>query len=216
MDPGIAYAFGLGDGELTHWRSASDLDVDGDGRQDAVRVDFDGDGRYDDAMWDSDGNGDADRVGLDLDDDGHLDHFFADGGRGLWERSVGGPHSDASGPDSPAAPTATAPEPEPTTGLDYTDPGGATHHTDTATVDGDGDGQADDLLVDDDHDGRADGLLVRGRVASGTLQVERMYLDTDGDGAFDAVVIDTDGDGTADRALTPRDAGFGFGGPVNR
>ena len=39
MDPLIEYVFGPGDGTLSRWSSAADLDLDADGTLDAVSID---------------------------------------------------------------------------------------------------------------------------------------------------------------------------------
>ena len=39
------------------WTGKPDVDVDGDGDLDGVRLDFDGDGAFDDALADLDGDG---------------------------------------------------------------------------------------------------------------------------------------------------------------
>ena len=58
------------EGAAAIWHRPPDLDLDGDGRPDAIGLDFDGDGLSDDALADLDGDGVADHAVLDLDDDG--------------------------------------------------------------------------------------------------------------------------------------------------
>src|SRR5271155_3405290 len=53
----MEYCLGDGDGTATIWERGPDLDLDGDGRLDAVGLDFDGDGLADDALADLDGDG---------------------------------------------------------------------------------------------------------------------------------------------------------------
>ncbi len=59
-----------GDDGATIWQRQPDLDLDGDGRLDAIGLDFDGDGMRDDALADLDGDGVVDHAVLDLDNDG--------------------------------------------------------------------------------------------------------------------------------------------------
>lgn len=164
----LEYWFGIGDGEVTTWASPADLDLDGDGEYDSVRVDFDGDGLFDDAMWDSDGDGVADRAVLDA--DGPSARFFTDPARhGVWEHEVS------------RTETVTRP---------VVSPSG------WRSVDYDGDGAADDAVVDLDGDGTPDVALLATRGAGyDTVLVagddpDRLTVrltDTDGDGRLDTV-----------------------------
>ncbi len=70
------------------WNGQPDLDLDGDGRLDAVGLDFDGDGMHDDALADFDGDGIADHAVLDLDNDGTPEAYFTDDGSGTWAVAV--------------------------------------------------------------------------------------------------------------------------------
>ena len=76
------------DGAAAIWHGQPDLDLDGDGRLDAVGLDFDGDGLADDALADLDGDGLADHAVLDLDNDGTAESYFTDDGSGTWAAAV--------------------------------------------------------------------------------------------------------------------------------
>jgi hypothetical protein len=167
---------GDGDGTATIWDRAPDIDLDGDGRLDAVGLDFDGDGLADDALADLDGDGIADHAVLDLDNDGIAESYFTDDGSGTW--------AVASNP--PAGP----PQARQLRwlGLD------GVEHTGGPLVDFDGDGRADDRLFDGDGNGLAD------RVISTDDNGVTGYVDTDGDGRWDVKLTDIDGDGAADAA----------------
>ncbi|MGC4960761.1 hypothetical protein [Gordonia sp. DT101] len=198
MDPVIDYLFGTGDGHTTSWVSVADVDLDGDGTPDAVRLDFDGDGRRDDAMWDIDGDGTADVAAIDADDDGRPDEHYRDNGAGVWaerwaertpDPSVGEPADGSDLPQLPPAPgRVDAPVPRPA-------PAG----TDSGAVvvrseDLDGDGTADIEMTGD----RRAGIPV----------AHRLYVDDDADGRFDHVLIDDDGDGVADVSCDSRSPRF--------
>lgn len=147
-----------------------DLDLDGDGRLDAVGLDFDGDGMRDDALADFDGDGVADHAVLDVDNDGTPESYFTDDGSGTWAVAVdrGGQlrwHS-----------------------LD------GVEHTGGPLVDFDGHGRLDDRLLDVDGNGVADRVLCAGE--DGTTG----YVDTDGDGRWNVRLTDSNGDGLADGA----------------
>lgn len=196
MDPLIDYVFGPGDGTLSRWSSAADLDLDADGTLDAVSIDFDGDGRADDAMWDVDGDGHADVAALDIDDDGRPERQYRDSGRGLWDVAVGqgvtagqgdagapgevpqGGADDTTSDDGPKR----VPEPTPRAG----------RQPSTQRLDLDGDGRVDAEVVDT-------GVGDSGAAGSGAER--RLYVDSDGDGNFDTVLVDSDGDGVADAAF---------------
>lgn len=124
------YCFGAGDGVVTAWDAPPNVDLDGDGVMDAVRLDFDGDGLFDDMMWDADGDGSADHSVLDIDNDGRPETYFTDDGLGTWRF-----HVERSGSNS-------------WFGLD-----GMEHPGGTADIDGDG---KPDQLFDVDGDGDAE------------------------------------------------------------
>lgn len=169
---GMEYCLGSGDGTAAMWNGQPDLDVDGDGRLDAVGLDFDGDGLRDDALADLDGDGLADHAVLDLDNDGSPESYFTDDGTGTWSVAV-----DRGGQLR-------------WFGLD------GVEHSGGPLVDFDGDGAVDDRLVDSDGDGLADRAMCAGD--SGVTG----YVDTDGDGRWDVRLTDSDGDGAADGATT--------------
>jgi hypothetical protein len=158
------YCLGDGDGSANMWTAEPNVDVDGDGRLDAVGLDFDGDGLLDDAMADLDGDGLADHAALDVDNDDHPEAFFTDDGTGTWAVSV-----DRAGQLR-------------WFGLD------GVEHTGGPLVDVDADGQPDDRLVDVDGDGLADRALSAGLAyvdtdADGSWDLK--LADTDGDGKAD-------------------------------
>lgn len=164
------YCVGAGDGTASIWSGHPDVDVNGDGELDGVRLDFDGDGVFDDALADFDGDGLADHAALDIDVDGHPAGLYTDDGAGTWTLTGGVPSGQPRW-----------------FGLD-----GAEHRDGRADVDGDG---RPDRLFDVDRDGLADRALVGadGRFGTG-------YVDTDGDGRWDVKLVDADGDGAADDA----------------
>ncbi len=152
------------------WHGQPDLDLDGDGRLDAIGLDFDGDGMRDDALADLDGDGSADHAVLDLDNDGTPESYFTDDGSGTWAVAV-----DRDGQLR-------------WFGLD------GVEHTGGPLVDFDGHGRADDRLLDTDGNGVADRVLCAGE--NGVTG----YVDTDGDGKWNVRLTDSDGDGLADGA----------------
>ena len=162
------------EGSAAIWHGRPDLDLDGDGRLDAIGLDFDGDGRHDDALADFDGDGIADHAVLDLDDDGTPEASFTDDGSGTWAVAAG-VVVDKGGQLR-------------WFGLD------GVEHTGGPRVDFDGHGHADDRLLDTDGNGLADRVLCAGENgATG-------YVDTDGDGRWNVRLTDTNGDGLADGA----------------
>ena len=168
------YCLDVGDGTASILTGHPDIDLDGDGELDGVRLDLDGDGFLDDALADVDDDGLADHAVFDLDDDGIPEARYSDDGSGAWALS-----------------TAAPPRPLRWFGLD------GVEHTDVPP-DLDGDGVAD-RLGDTDRDGLADRALLAGpdgRVATG-------YVDTDRDGRWDLELTDSDGDGAADGAGLP-------------
>jgi hypothetical protein len=168
----MEYCLGSGVGAAAMWDGQPTLDIDGDGRLDAIALDFDGDGLPDDALADLDGDGVADHALLDLDNDGTPEAHFTDDGSGTWTVPV-----DRGGQLR-------------WYGLD------GVEHTGESLVDFDGDGQIDDRLLDTNGDGLADRVFCAGdQGAAG-------YVDTDGDGQWNVKLTDTDGDGTADAAST--------------
>lgn len=174
------YCLSDGDGTATIWNGPPDLDLDGDGRPDAISLDFDGDGLRDDALADLDGDGLADHAVLDLDDDGTPEAYFTDDGSGTW--AVTGDRNAGLrwfGLD----------------GVEHTGGRGAPPAR-GGLVDFDGDGRSSDRLVDSDGDGLADRVLV----GDGSGDYHMAYVDTDGDGRWDVKLTDSDGDGAADGA----------------
>ena len=49
----VDYCLGAGDGTASIWTGQPDLDIDGDGDFEGLRMDFDGDGLFDDALVDA-------------------------------------------------------------------------------------------------------------------------------------------------------------------
>lgn len=162
------FCLAAGDGSASLWTGAPDIDLDGDGEPDGVRIDLDGDGLFDDAFSDGDDDGLADHAALDLDDDGAPESRVTDDGSGGWALTGGA----ATGPLR-------------WFGLDGAERAGL-----PADVDADGSG---DRLLDADRDGLADRVLLGGQ--GGAAQG---YVDTDSDGRWDVVLSDSDGDGAAD------------------
>ncbi|HEU4360408.1 MAG TPA: pullulanase [Mycobacterium sp.] len=169
------YCLGDGDGTATIWSGPPDLDLDGDGRLDALGLDFDGDGLRDDALADLDGDGIADHLVLDVDDGGGPGSYFTDDGSGSWAVLADRPPGRA--------------------GLRWLGLDGV-EHTGGPLVDFNGDGRVSDRLLDTDGDGLADRVLIAGDGVS----YDTAYVDTDGDGRWDIKLTDTDGDGAADGA----------------
>jgi hypothetical protein len=156
------YCLGAGDGTASIWSDVPDIDLDGDGVLDGVRMNLDGDGLFDDALADFDGDDSADRAALDLDDDGTAEALATDDGTGAWALA-----------NSPAVRWF---------GLD-----GAQHSGAPADVDGDG---RNDRLFDVDHDGLADRAVsadgTTGYVdTNGDGRWDLALTDDDGDGKAD-------------------------------
>jgi hypothetical protein len=173
----VDYCLASDDGGAAIWHGPPDLDLDGDGRLDAIGLDFDGDGMRDDALADVDGDGLADHAVLDLNDDGTPETTFIDDGSGTWAVAVGvfvGKGGQLRW-----------------FGLD------GVEHSGGPLIDFDGRGVAgrpDDRLLDTDGNGLADRVLCAGD--NGMTG----YVDTDGDGRWNVRLTDTDGDGLADGA----------------
>ena len=168
------YCLDAGDGTASIWTGPLDVDIDGDGVLDGLRMDFDGDGAFDDALADLDEDGLADHAALDLDDDGMPEAHYTDDGSGTWSVSGGVTHSWS---------------------LRWFGLDGVERDGSGAPIDVDGNGEPDRLL-DVNRDGLADRLLRAdpdGRFANG-------YVDVDGDGRWDIALTDSDGDGAADGA----------------
>jgi hypothetical protein len=166
----MEYCIGGDDGTASIWNRPFDLDLDHDGRLDAIGLDIDGDGMRDDALADFDGDGLADHAVVDLDNDGTPESYFTDDGSGTWSVAV-----DRNGQ------------------LRWFGLDGA-EHTGGPLVDFDGGGRPDDRLLDTNGDGLADGVLCAGE--HGVTG----YVDTDGDGRWNVRLTDNDGDGLADGA----------------
>ena len=168
------YCLDAGDGSASIWTGQFDIDIDGDGELDGVRMDFDGDGAFDDALADFDDDGLADHAALDLDDDGVPEARYTDDGSGTWTVSGAAAASRS---------------------LRWFDLAGVEHDDPGLPVDVDGDGGTD-RPFDINRDGLADRVLrgdPDGRFSTG-------YVDVDGDGRWDVALTDIDGDGAADGA----------------
>ncbi|WP_396932453.1 pullulanase [Mycolicibacterium sp.] len=161
------YCLGHGDGTAAMLSGHPDVDIDGDGELDGVRLDLDGDGVFDDALTDLDGDGVADHASFDLDDGTAI---FTDDGSGTWAMT----------PAGPGAPLRWF-------GLD------GVEHTASGAIDFDADGKPDRLL-DVDRDGLADRALRSGPdggVDTGYVDTDGdgrwdlKFVDADGDGASD-------------------------------
>lgn len=158
------YCLNAGDGTAAIWAAAPDVDLDGDGEFDAVRMDFDGDGLFDDALGDLDGDGTADHAALGL-DSGVL---YTDDGTGTWALAGASP--------------ARSPR--------WFSLDGAEHVAGGAAADVDGDGRPEELF-DVNRDGLADRALDSG-AATGYVDTDGdgrwdvVLRDSDGDGAADA------------------------------
>jgi len=162
----MEYCLGAGDGSATMWDRGPDLDLDGDGRLDAVSLDFDGDGIADHAV-------------LDLDNDGTAESYFTDDGSGTWSVAT----------DSPARPPRLG---QPAPGLRWFGLDGV-EHTGGSLVDFDADGKPEVRLLDSDGNGLADRAItfggngVTGYVdTDGDGRWDVKLTDTDGDGTADA------------------------------
>lgn len=164
------YCLDAGDGTAAIWTAEPNVDLDGDGVFDGIRLDLDGDGGFDDGMFDSDSDGWGDYAALDLNDDGTPEARFTDDGSGGW--ALGG---------------AGSPAPR-WFGLD-----GAEHSGGVADVDDDG---VADRLFDVDRDGLADRALL----GPADEAARSGYADINGDGRWDLMLSDADGDGHADSA----------------
>jgi hypothetical protein len=165
------YCLAGDDGTAAIWNHPLDLDLDHDGRLDAIGLDLDGDGLRDDALADLDGDGMADHAVLDLNNDGSPEAYFTDDGFGTWAVAVdGGGQLRWFGLDG-------------------------SEHTGGPLVDFDGHGPVDDRLFDTDGDGLADRVL-----STEGNGVTTGYVDTDGDGRWDIRLTDADGDSRADGA----------------
>jgi hypothetical protein len=177
----MEYCLSAGDGAAAMWDRGPDLDLDGDGRLDAVGLDLDGDGRSDDALADLDGDGIAEHAVLDVGDVGAAGgRYFTDDGTGTWAIAAERP-------------------PRPPTGLRWFGLDGV-EHTGKPLSDFGTKGRDEVRLSDSDGNGLADRAITAG--ADGVTG----YVDTDGDGRWDVKLTDTDGDGAADAAsvLAPK------------
>ncbi len=160
------YCLNAGDGTAAIWTAPPDIDLDGDGEFDAVRMDFNGDGLFDDALGDLDGDGSADYAAHGLD----AGVRYTDDGTGTWALAGGVPGR------SPR----------------WFSLDGAEHGGGGTAADVDGDGRAEELF-DVNRDGVADRALdsdgTTGYVdVDGDGRWDVMLRDADGDGAADAAV----------------------------
>lgn len=84
----MEYCIAGDDGSAGIWNRPFDVDLDGDGRLDAIGLDLDGDGLRDDALADFDGDDVADHAVFDVDNDGTPESYFIDDGSGTWAVAV--------------------------------------------------------------------------------------------------------------------------------
>lgn len=84
----MEYCIAGDDGSAGIWNRPFDVDLDGDGRLDAIGLDLDGDGLRDDALADFDGDDVADHAVFDVDNDGTPESYFIDDGSGTWAVSA--------------------------------------------------------------------------------------------------------------------------------
>jgi hypothetical protein len=176
---GMEYCLSAGDGAANIWDRGPDLDLDGDGRLDAVSLDFDGDGLTDDALADLDGDGVADHAVLDV-EDAAAQRYFTDDGTGTWAVAA----------ERPARPASALRW----FGLD------GVEHTGSPLTEFGPNAGSEVRLLDSDGNGLADRAITS---ADGGATG---YVDVDGDGRWDVKLTDSDGDGTADAAsaLAPK------------
>ena len=168
----MEYCLSAGDGAATMSDRGPELDLDGDGRLDAVSLDIDGDGLADDALADLDGDGIADHAVLDV--NGSAERYFTDDGAVTWAVPA----------DRPARPASALRW----FGLD------GVEHTGRPLGEFGAEGRSGVRLLDSDGNGLADRAIITGD--DGVTG----YVDTDGDGRWDVKLTDTDGDGFADAA----------------
>nr|BAA03283.1 AT9S [Mycobacterium tuberculosis] len=74
----VEYCIAGDDGSAGIWNRPFDVNLDGDGRLDAIGLDLDGDGLRDDALADFDGDDVADHAVFDVDNDGTPESYFID------------------------------------------------------------------------------------------------------------------------------------------
>ena len=164
----MEYCLSAGDGAANMWDRGPDLDLDGDGRLDAVGLDVDHDGLADDALVDLDGDGIADHAVLDV--NGTAERYVTDDGTGTWAVAAERP------PRSGAGLRWFGLDGVEHTGAPLTEFGAEG----VRLLDSDGDGLADRALISG-----ADG--VTGYVdTDGDGRWDVKLIDTDGDGAADA------------------------------
>ena len=175
----MEYCLGAGDGAAAMWDRGPDLDLDGDGRLDAVGLDLDGDGRPTTRWptWTATGSPSTPSSMSAATGE----RYFTDDGTGTW--AVAGERP-----------------PRPPTGLRWFGLDGVEHTGKPLAEFGPDVGTDDVRFLDSDGDGLADRAITSG--AGGVTG----YVDTDGDGRWDVKLTDTDGDGAADAAsaLAPK------------
>jgi hypothetical protein len=164
----MEYCLSADDGAATMWDRGPDLDLNGDGRLDAVGLDLDHDGLADDALADLDGDGVAEHAVLDV--NGGDERYFTDDGTGTWA-------------------IAAEQSPRAASGLRWFGLDGV-EHTGGSLSDFGGEGVR---FLDSDGNGLADRALITGPDgAIGYVDIDGdgrwdvKLTDTDGDGSADA------------------------------
>jgi hypothetical protein len=148
----LSYSFGDAHHPTETYSGAADVDVNGDGRADGLRLDFDGSGHRDAIAWDSDGDGKVDTILVSSHHDGHYDTAYHDpSGDGHWNEAhpITGPVTSAGIDHADPVPAPDpAPEPEPVPVPDPLDDGGGATDNAGYVVGSDDDPYAHLALID--------------------------------------------------------------------
>ena len=98
---GLTYAFGDDHTPTQTYTDTADVDLNGDGLADGIKLDFDGSGHEDAIAWDSDGDGRVDTILVSSHHDGVYDTAYHDpSGQGHWDQIESVPGSAELGHES--------------------------------------------------------------------------------------------------------------------